>query len=57
MSIVQTQLQNDVGIVIMNNPERRNTLSSKMVCEMLNAFEVLERGKARVIILRAHTGA
>ena len=41
----------------MNNPERRNVLSGKMIDEMLQAIEVMEKGKARVIVIRAHSGA
>ena len=57
MSPIQTQLQNNIGTITMNNPERRNTLSSTAVDEILQALEVLEKGKARVIILRAQAGA
>ena len=57
MSFVLTRLHDDIGTIIMNNPEHRNVLSSKMVDEMLHALEVLEKGKARVIIIRAYAGA
>lgn len=57
MSLVLTQLNDDIGTIIMNNPGHRNILSSKMVEEMLQALEALERGKARVIVIRAHAGA
>ena len=57
MSFVLTRLHDDIGTIIMNNPEHRNVLSSKMVDEMLHALEVLEKGKARVIVIRAYAGA
>lgn len=57
MSLVLTRLNDNIGTIIMNNPGRRNVLSSKMVEEMLQALEVLEKGKARVIIVRAYDGA
>lgn len=57
MSLVLTRLHDDIGTIIMNNPERRNVLSSEMVDEMLHALEVLERGKARVLVIRAYAGA
>lgn len=57
MSLVLTRLHDDVGTIIMNNPEYRNILSSKMVDEMLHALDVLEKGKARVIVIRAYDGA
>ncbi len=55
--MILTRLHDDIGTIIMDNPERRNALSSKMVDEMLHALEVLEKGKARVIVIRAHAGA
>lgn len=57
MAIILTRLHDDIGTIVMNNPERRNVLSSRMVDEMLHALEVLEKGKARVIVLRAYEGA
>jgi methylmalonyl-CoA decarboxylase len=55
--MVLTRLRDDIGTIIMNNPERRNVLSSKMVDEMLQALEDLEKGRARVIVIRAYQGA
>lgn len=57
MPLVLTRLHDDIGTIIMNNPERRNVLSSKMVDEILSALSALEQGKARVIVLRAYEGA
>lgn len=57
MSLVQTRLQDNIGTITMNNPDHRNVLSSRMVEEMLHALEVLENGKARVIVIRAYEGA
>lgn len=57
MAMVLTRLHDDIGTIVMNNPDRRNVLSSNMVDEMLHALEVLEKGKARVIIIRAYDGA
>jgi methylmalonyl-CoA decarboxylase len=57
MSLIQTRLQDDIGTIIMNNPERRNVLSSRMVEEMLHALEALIQSKSRVLVLRAYEGA
>jgi methylmalonyl-CoA decarboxylase len=57
MALVQTRLHDDIGTIVMNNPAHRNALSSKMVEEMLHALETLEKGKARVIIIRASEGS
>jgi methylmalonyl-CoA decarboxylase len=57
MAIVLTQLRDDIGTIIMNNPECHNVLNSKMVDEMLQALDVLKKRKARVIVIRAYEGA
>jgi methylmalonyl-CoA decarboxylase len=54
--IVLTQLQNQIGIVTMNNSRKLNTLSSKLVQGILEAFDSFEEAKARVVILRAVPG-
>lgn len=57
MSMVLTRLNDDIGTIIMNNPDHRNVLSGKMVDDMIHALEALENGKARVIVIRAYEGA
>lgn len=57
MPILLTHLHDDIGTIIMNNPEQLNVLSSKMVDAMLGALELLEKGRARVIVIRAYAGA
>ncbi|MDD5286937.1 MAG: methylmalonyl-CoA decarboxylase [Desulfuromonadaceae bacterium] len=57
MTMVLTHLCDDIGTIIMNNPERLNVLSSKMVDDMLQALDQLEKGRARVIVIRAYEGA
>ncbi len=55
--MVLTQLRDNIGTIIMNNPEQRNVLNSKMVNDMLQALDELAKKKARVIVLRAYAGA
>lgn len=57
MPIVLTQLRDDIGTIILNNPERHNVLSGAMIDEMLQALDMLEKGRARVIVIRAYEGA
>lgn len=57
MSLINTQLQNQIGTIIFNNPAQRNVLSKQLVDEVLQAFEALHKSKARVIILRAEKGS
>lgn len=48
-----SQLQDHIGIVTMNDSRTLNSLSSKLVQGILDAFDHFEASKARVIILRA----
>lgn len=57
MSMVLTELRDDIGTIIMNDTEHLNVLSSTLIDGMLQAFESLEKGRARVIVLRAYGGA
>lgn len=56
MGLIKTELTEQIGTITMNNPAKRNVLSQSMVDEMIDAIELLNRGKARVIILRGGDG-
>jgi len=57
MPRITTQLQDDIGTITFNNPERRNALSKEVVDEVIRAMEALQKSKARVLILRAPAGS
>jgi methylmalonyl-CoA decarboxylase len=57
MSLILTELSEQIGTITFNNARRHNVLSKKMVEEILAAIEALQKSKARVIILRAPKGA
>ncbi|HJV36365.1 methylmalonyl-CoA decarboxylase [Geomonas sp.] len=57
MAIINTQLQDNIGTITFNNPEHRNILSSELVSEMLQAIGALQKGKMRVLIIRALKGS
>ena len=57
MSLVLTSHAETVGTVTLNNPEKRNALSSALVNELLGAFDVMEQAGTRAVILRAAKGA
>lgn len=54
--IVLSELRDNIGIVTMNNSSKLNSLSSELVQGILEAFDLFEEGKARVVILRALPG-
>jgi methylmalonyl-CoA decarboxylase len=57
MALILTSLQDEIGTLTFNNAERRNALSGKMVEELLQAMDALEQSRARVLIIRAPSGA
>jgi methylmalonyl-CoA decarboxylase len=57
MPLIHTELSEQIGTITFNNPKQHNVLSKKMVDEVLDAIEALQKSKARVIILRAAKGA
>lgn len=54
--LVLSQQQGNIGIVTMNDYRRHNALSAELVQGIIEAFDVFETAKVRVIILRALPG-
>lgn len=46
--------QGDVAKLTLNRPEKRNAISTRMICELQSALDAIEQSKARVVIV---TGA
>jgi methylmalonyl-CoA decarboxylase len=57
MTLVLSELKENVGIVTLNHFEKRNALSQALIEELISALEELKELKARAIILRAPKGA
>src|SRR5215470_17050203 len=43
--------QGPVAKVTFNRPDKRNAISPKMICELLTAFDEIEKTRSRVVIL------
>ncbi len=56
MSLVTTDLAATVGTITMNHGRKHNALSAALVDDLLAAFDVMERAKARALVLRAPKG-
>ena len=56
MSLIMTELTNQVGTITLNNPEKRNALSAELLDEFVEALNGLQEQKARVVIIRAQKG-
>lgn len=57
MTYTLTEVRGPVGMVVLNNPARRNALSKPLVDELMAALADFARRKLRVAVLRAPPGA
>ncbi len=57
MAVITTQLQDDIGTITFNNPEHRNILSKQMVDEIMQSVGALQKGRMRVLVIRALKGS
>jgi methylmalonyl-CoA decarboxylase len=57
MPLVLTSISDEIGTLTLNSPERHNALSGPLVGELIAAFTRFRTAGARVVILRAPTGA
>jgi len=56
MSLVNIEIQNEVGIITLNDSNHKNALSTPLVYDIINAFEKLE-GECKALVLRAPKGS
>ena len=57
MAIIDTQLRNNIGTITFNNPDQRNILSTVLIGEMMQSIGALQKGKMRVLVIRALKGS
>jgi len=57
MSLVLVETKDHVGMVTLNNPEKRNALSHALIDDLIAALAALKVQNARCIILRAPAGS
>jgi methylmalonyl-CoA decarboxylase len=57
MALVESEQHDDVGIITLNHPEKRNALSQALVDEAIASMETLHSKRVRAIILRAPRGS
>ena len=56
MSLIVTNHSDNIGTVILNHPETRNSLSNQLLSELIAALEFFEKRKARAVVIRAAAG-
>ncbi|MDH5539677.1 MAG: methylmalonyl-CoA decarboxylase [Rhizobacter sp.] len=57
MALISTEFSDFVGTITLAHPEKRNALSETLVTQLIGALANFKASKARVVILRAPTGA
>jgi len=57
MDLITKTLEDDIGVITLNHPAKRNALSAALVEGLLAALADFAQHKARVVILRAERGA
>ena len=57
MSLIKTEVNENIGIICFNNDEKRKSLSHAMMYEFIYALDLMGSEKVRVIILRANSEA
>lgn len=53
MSVITSSLDSAIATLTLNNPKRRNALSSELIDALLTALSKAETGGAHVVVLRA----
>jgi len=57
MKFIKSELKDHIGIITLNNDEKRNSMSLEMLKELSTTFDLLTHQKARVVIIRSNPGA
>lgn len=57
MALVDISVHDSVATLTLNDPRRRNALSAHLIDELVAAFDALQAGGTRVVIVRAPAGS
>ena len=57
MSLILTELEDDIGTIVFNNPAKRNAISHDFIEAIIEALGEMRARKARAIVLRALKGS
>ncbi len=56
LSTVGVKTSNNIGVITLNNPAKRNALNKELINDLCGALEEMRKQAARVVILRAAAG-
>lgn len=58
MNYIKYQVENRVGVITLNRPDKRNALNHQLVAELKSAFDMAERDEqVKVVVLKAEGDA
>ena len=57
MNLVLTQLDNAIGTLTLNRPEKHNSISAELAADLIAGLDLMEQAQARVAIIRALPGS
>ena len=57
MAMVTAETSNNIGVITLNNPRKRNALCTQLINDLCTALEELREQSVRVVILRASAGS
>jgi len=57
LSLVEAAVSNHIGTITLNNPRKRNCLSSALIDDVCRALREMQEDEVRVVILRAPAGS
>jgi methylmalonyl-CoA decarboxylase len=56
LPLVNVELKDKIGVITLNNPRKRNSLTSELIEELCIALAELRQEEARAVVLRAAAG-
>lgn len=57
MKYIKTTIENQIGVITLNNDRKRNSLSYETLNELIHAFEQFSESDVRVVIIRSNPDA
>ncbi len=57
LAMVDAKTSNKIGVITLNNPQKRNALCTELINDLCTALEEMRQQEVRVVILRAPAGS
>src|ERR1039458_2633645 len=57
LAMVISKISGNIGVITLNNPPKRNALSTELINDLCAALEEMRQQEVRVFILRAPAGS